>query len=429
MATGLRPAISPTVDWRFKGFPMDRGAEIRARDLPDQGWNVRRGDLLLPLMMLKRSALTHNIATMAEYCRAHGVELAPHAKTSMAPALLREQLEAGAWGFTVANTSQAIVLRALGFNRLLLASQMVEPRAVQWAAEQLRDPEFDLLVLVDSLDAVTIMDTTLREIGGVRPLRVLVELGQWGGRTGCRTPDQVESLIKAIQATETLQIAGIEGFEGLIPADSPDDVLVAVNEYLAGLRALIERLARGGAFDHLDSIVVSAGGSAYFDLVGRHLTGFEIGRPVQTILRSGCYVTHDHEMYELTSPLAARGAPDPATRLVPAFEVWGAVWSRPEPTLAVVGMGKRDAATDYLLPHPLRVIAFDGTERPVLGQLRVAQFNDQHAYVEVPAEDPIRPGDRVVFGISHPCAAFDKWRLIPVVDDDYTVIDAIETYF
>jgi D-serine dehydratase len=38
-------------------------------------------------------------------------------------------------------------------------------------------------------------------------------------------------------------------------------------------------------------------------------------------------------------------------------------------------------------------------------------------------------GDLLACGISHPCTAFDKWRLIPVVDDDYTVVDAIATFF
>lgn len=427
MSNGQGPLTSPIIDWRFKGFPLGVGEKVSAQDLPEQHWNVLRGDLLLPLMLLKRSALNHNIAVMAAYCRAHGVELAPHAKTSMAPALLHEQLAAGAWGFTVANTSQAIVLRSLGFSRLLLASQMVEPLAVRWAAEQLRDPDCDLLVLVDSMEAIAIMDATLREVDPGRPLRLLVEVGQWGGRTGCRTPDEVGSVIKAIRATDTLELAGIEGFEGLIPAGSQEETLLVVTEYLSSLRALIERLAADGAFDHLSTITVSAGGSAYFDLVVSYLTHFDVGRPVQTILRSGCYVTHDHEMYELTSPLAARG--DGSIRLEPAFEVWGAVWSRPEPTRAVVGMGKRDAPSDYLLPHPLRVIALDGTERHVAGRFRVGSLNDQHAYLDIPAGDPIRPGDRVVFGISHPCAAFDKWRLIPVVDEDYNVIDAMETYF
>jgi D-serine dehydratase len=427
MSNGQDQVGPPIVDWRFKGFPVSGDLAIPVHDLAQQRWNVINGDLLLPLMLLKRSAVTHNIATMAEYCRHHGVELAPHAKTSMAPALLREQQAAGAWGFTIANTSQAIVLRTLGFNRLLLASQMVEPRAIEWAAEQLEDPEFDLLVLVDSIDAVRIMDTTLRAIGGRRPLRLLVEFGQWGGRTGCRSPEQVEAVIAAIQATSTLELAGVEGFEGLIAAESPEQVSIAVSEFLVTVRGLVERLAASGAFDRLDSVIVSAGGSAYFDLVVEHLTNFDIGRPVRTILRSGCYVTHDHEMYELTSPLAARG--DGSARLEPAFEVWSAVWSRPEPTLAVLGMGKRDVPSDYALPHPLRVVSRDGSERDVAATYRVTALNDQHAYVQIPADDPIRPGDRVVFGISHPCAAFDRWRLIPMIDDDYNVIDAIETYF
>ena len=35
----------------------------------------------------------------------------------------------------------------------------------------------------------------------------------------------------------------------------------------------------------------------------------------------------------------------------------------------------------------------------------------------------------VGFGIAHPCLTFDKWQLLPIVDDDYRVIDAIRTFF
>jgi D-serine deaminase-like pyridoxal phosphate-dependent protein len=41
----------------------------------------------------------------------------------------------------------------------------------------------------------------------------------------------------------------------------------------------------------------------------------------------------------------------------------------------------------------------------------------------------VSPGDLVCFGISHPCTAFDKWRSIPVVDDDYRIVDIMHTYF
>jgi len=54
---------------------------------------------------------------------------------------------------------------------------------------------------------------------------------------------------------------------------------------------------------------------------------------------------------------------------------------------------------------------------------------DQHAFVSVPSGVRLAPGDLIGFGISHPCTTFDKWRVIPVVDDDYRVIDAVHTFF
>ncbi len=34
-----------------------------------------------------------------------------------------------------------------------------------------------------------------------------------------------------------------------------------------------------------------------------------------------------------------------------------------------------------------------------------------------------------MFGISHPCTVFDKWRRVLVLADDDTVLDTIETEF
>jgi len=61
--------------------------------------------------------------------------------------------------------------------------------------------------------------------------------------------------------------------------------------------------------------------------------------------------------------------------------------------------------------------------------MRVARLDDEHAYLQVPPGKPLRPGDLVCLGISHPCTAFDKWPLIPVVDEDYRIIDVVRTFF
>ena len=59
----------------------------------------------------------------------------------------------------------------------------------------------------------------------------------------------------------------------------------------------------------------------------------------------------------------------------------------------------------------------------------VTGLNDQHCHMSVPADSPLTVGDMVGFGISHPCTTFDKWQIVPLVDDDYTVVSAIKTFF
>lgn len=101
--------------------------------------------------------------------------------------------------------------------------------------------------------------------------------------------------------------------------------------------------------------------------------------------------------------------------------------SAPEPGLAVLGAGRRDVPFDIDLPTPLEVRGTDGVLRPA-GDAAVVKLDDQHAYVETRGT-ALTPGEVVRLGISHPCTAFDKWRVIPVVDDEHRVVDVLRTYF
>jgi D-serine dehydratase len=49
--------------------------------------------------------------------------------------------------------------------------------------------------------------------------------------------------------------------------------------------------------------------------------------------------------------------------------------------------------------------------------------------LDLSGEEHLQVGDLVCCGISHPCLAFDKWRAIPVVNDDYEVVDLYHTFF
>jgi D-serine deaminase-like pyridoxal phosphate-dependent protein len=319
----------------------------------------------------------------------------------MAPQLFRRQLEAGAWGMTAATVQQLAVMRAAGAPRVILANELVDPAEIAWLErERAADPGFEVLTLVDSVAQARALDARLE-----RPLAVLLELG--GARAGCRTEEQARAVVDAAAAAPRLVLAGVEGYEGTFGADREPATLAAVDALLDRMRALVEAL--DGAFE-ADEIVVTAGGSALFDRVAERLR-FErpLSRPVRVVVRGGSYVTHDDGVYADVTPLP---------ELRPAFELWARVLSCPEPGLAIAGFGKRDAPYDLGLPV---------VRRPA-GDLTVEALNDHHAFVR-DEDGVLAVGDVLACGISHPCTAFDKWSLIPVVDDRDVVIDAVRTMF
>ena len=395
-------------------------------DVPSRGWTL--ADLPTPVMVLRETALAHNLSVMASYCSAWGVDIAPHGKTTMAPQLWDRQLAAGAWGITAATAGQARVMRARGVDRVLIANEVVDPVAIAWIAEQLVDPAFELLCYVDSDRTVDILDAGLGVAGADRPLGVLVELGFEGGRTGCRTIPEAVHVATRVTSSDRLRLAGVSGYEGTICQDRSPECLTRVIAYLERLRELTSTLIdTGAAPDGADPMVLSAGGSAFFDVVVDHLRGpWPSGADVRVVLRSGCYLTHDSGIYERLSPLPSR---DGARGFQPAMELWAHVLSRPEPQLALFGFGKRDVPFDIDLPSPVVIRRASGGAVVANGDLEITSLNDQHAYGRVRADLTLEPGDVVGFGISHPCTAFDKWRFIPVLDDDDRVVDAIATSF
>jgi D-serine deaminase-like pyridoxal phosphate-dependent protein len=398
-AAALAALADEPVDWRFKGLPASWWghtiAQICARrpHLFDAG-------VVGPICVLRADALAHNLATMAHWCRERGVELAPHGKTHMAPQLLARQLDAGACGVTVATLSQLRMYRAFGVRDVVLANELVDEPGLRWlAAEMDADPDFRVVCWVDSVRGVELMTSALAAVGAARPLDVCVEVGMPGGRTGCRSASATDDVARAAAGAAQLRLAGVAGYEAALGHDvSP--ALVA--EYLGELRTAVVRLA---ALFETDDVLVTAGGSTYFDAVADVLAG-----DWRTVLRSGCYLTHDHGLYARTSPL--RDA------LRPALHVWAQVVSRPEPELAVLTMGRRDVSFDQDLPVPLG-----------LPDSVVTKLNDQHAYLRLHGGDQADVGDWLEFGISHPCTVFDKWPLIPVLDSDDRVVELIRTFF
>ncbi len=346
-----------------KGFGrIAAGGGLTPAGLAGQRPYLLGPDFVLPILVLREAALRQNIDAMAGYCAAAGVGLAPHGKTTMAPQIFARQLAAGAWGMTAATIAQVQVFRAFGVPRVLIANELTDRGGVEWLAGQLTaDPGFECYAYVDSIPGVTLLDGLLRAAGATRPLPVLVELGQPGGRTGCRSTGEALAVAAAAGSACLLRLAGAAGFEGAISAGSAAATMAAVRHFCRDLRTLGDLLPAGPA--GLPPIL-SAGGSAYFDIVVRELTAARPGRGrPRVLLRGGAYVTHDHGHYAAAAP--GPGQPGrPGPELIPALELWAPVLSRPEPALAVASAGRRDVAFDLGLPVPLRIRRADGSEAP-----------------------------------------------------------------
>jgi D-serine deaminase-like pyridoxal phosphate-dependent protein len=364
---------------------------------------------------------------MADLCASHGFAHAPHGKTTMAPQLYAKHFAHGAWGLTTANASQLRIYRAFGVNRIMVANELVDAAALRWLAGELdRDPGLELSCWVDSVRGVELMTDVLRAAGGMRPLDVLVDVGIPGGRTGTRDGATAVKVAEAVAASPVLRLTGVAGYEGAVAEDTSAEGLGAVHEYLSGLRALALDLADRGHFDGLDRVIVTAGGSEFFDQVVEVL-GEPWPLPVLPVLRSGAYVTHDEGLYERTSPIGSHPRLD-GPQLRPAARGWAQVMSKPEPRLAFVTAGKRDLPYDIDLPLP--VLRRSGDAVTKLTGCVMTKMNDQHGFVTLDAEDALEVGDWVCLGLSHPCTTFDKVPILPVVGaDGETVVDLIRTFF
>lgn len=428
--------VTSFLDSRLKGFPPHQPA-LAVAEAGLQGWDLLRGDLMLPLAVLKESALAHNLRWMADFCHRRGLDLAPHGKTTMSPELWRRQMQAGAWAISLATVFQASVAARHGVHRVLLPNQVL-----QWAEldalARLQDelPGWWVSFLVDSAEQVALIEAWARDRQWEGRWPVLLELGIAGERTGCREAAQAIDLARRIHASPALRLVGVECYEGPLARCEHDRDRTAVKDLMDRVDALARFAVAEGLVQVTDAdggaLIISAGGSAIFDLVGERLLP-DLGVPVRGVLRSGCYLTHDHGRYRRYLCCVAERLSLTET-LRPALEVLTCVQSCPEPGLALLTMGKRDVGHDMDLPVPVWYAdGRGGKPGAVPTHWRIDALNDQHAYLRFdPAtQEQERPvvGQMVGVGISHPCTTFDKWRWMPVVDDDYRVVSAITTWF
>jgi D-serine dehydratase len=413
-------AISPL----NKGLGLLYGS-LEPEAIAELGWNLLKEDLSLPCAVLYQEKLQSNLDFMRQFVKAYGMRLAPHGKTTMAPKLFHMQLEAGAWGITLATAQQTMVAWKHGVRRVLMANQLVGKQNMAIIAHMLEDPDFQFYCLVDSVQGVEQLGSFFTE-RGLR-VNVLLEIGVMGGRSGVRNEAQLESVLLALARwRHSVALCGVELYEGVLHDERE------IRSFLKRTLDTARDIATEERFDR-SPILLSGAGSAWYDVVAEEFSAARFSDPIEIVLRPGCYLTHDMGAYKkaqariLANNSIARSI---SGGLLPAIHVWAYVQSVPEPGRAIIGLGKRDAAFDSGLPTPaLHYRPNDGAPTAAPQHWALTRMMDQHAYMEVSADDNLCVGDMIGFDILHPCLTFDKWRVLPVLDGEYRVVDIVQTYF
>lgn len=393
-----------------------------------QTYSLINEEVSLPCATLKMSAVDNNIDWMKHFAEIFNVQLAPHGKTSLTPAIISKQLAAGAWGMTMATIQQAFVAYQCGAKNVILANQLIGKSNFELAHQLITQSDCQLYVCVDSLKNAQALADFFADKKST--LNVLLEFGVEGGRCGVRTAEQAMELATFIKNTDALSLQGIEFYEGVIHGENEEQ---EIRDFLLEVSQLALEFQQQTLFDTKQPILTGAG-SAFYDLVTEMMAC--IPDSFTKIIRPGCYISHDRGIYQTAQNLIRERLrrSDILTEALPgdlvsAIEVWAYVQSRPEPNKVIVNVGKRDVAFDADLPMLERVYR-DGQLLFVdTSNITTTAVMDQHMFMQVDTDCPLEVGDVLVLSTSHPCITFDKWRYIGLTDDQDQITEWVKTEF
>ncbi|WP_425609036.1 amino acid deaminase [Vibrio mediterranei] len=400
----------------MKGVPVT--AEIKAK------YSLIDEEISLPVAVINKQALLNNMDWMQAFANYHGVLLCPHGKTTMTPDFFAMQKQKGAWGITVATAPQAETAASAGLRNIMIANQLVGKANMAMVARIKKETQARVIVCVDSAINADQLEHFFSSMDA--NIEVLIEYGVAGGRCGCRTRQEVVELAKHISTLPHISLVGIEVYEGVIHGGDEESLVRAF------LTDTIE-LGRDLISQELlpNKPIITGAGSAWYDVVAEtfaHLNDF------QAVIRPGCYVIHDTGIYlDAQDKVMARAvknggyACELGGDLTSSLEVWAYVISRPEPTKAIVGLGKRDVAFDAGLPIPERIYRAGAQIKE--SKIIATDVMDQHTFLAIPPESSLQVGDMIAFSTSHPCLTFDKWRLLAISDDEHNIEQWVETAF
>lgn len=240
-----------------------------------------------PLLVVRRSALDHNLATLQGRCDQGGVRLRAHGKTHKCSALGQLQVAGGAVGLCAQTVGEAEAFVAGSIRDVLVTAPHAPWGAARLAA--LAGKGARVGAVVDHPDQIARLGAAARDAGVV--LDCVIDLDPGTHRAGVHPARAVE-MARLAATTEGLRYAGLQAYAGHVQHLTDVAARRAADEGVIGLVAgVVADLTAAG----LAPPVVTGGGT------GTHV--WDIASGVFTEIQAGSYALMDVE-YE------ACGGPD-----------------------------------------------------------------------------------------------------------------------
>jgi len=141
---------------------------------------ARLSDIDTPALLIDLDAFEGNLQRMANFARASGVALRPHAKTHKASAIAARQLALGAVGVCCQKVAEAEVMVANGIADVLVSNEVVGNAKLDRLVHLARRAKIG--VCVDHPEGIAELEAAARRAAA--RLSVLVEIDVGGRRCG-----------------------------------------------------------------------------------------------------------------------------------------------------------------------------------------------------------------------------------------------------
>jgi 3-hydroxy-D-aspartate aldolase len=316
-------------------------ARIAKRDFRDMTKDV----LPTPCMVVDLDLFEKNIKTMADHCKATGINVRPHVKIHKSVDVGKRQIAQGAIGLTCATMAEAELMSGAGIKHVLWTKQPASVNNVTRAvALSKKDPTF--MFVVD--DPIVVDWVEQAAAAKNAKLRIAVSVFAGLARQGIANGQPAVELAQKVASSKRMQFEGFMAYSGgaahtknweLRRKKSSDD--------LAGVRETVALAKKAG----LPVNFVSGGSTGTYNI--DHENGL-------TELEAGSYVFMD------TAYFAIGGKDDDATYndFKGSLTVLTTIDSKRHPNLVTIDYGNKalNRPTDKVKGMPWLQVTSQGAE-------------------------------------------------------------------